>query len=96
VSQTIEEKINQLRRKMLVHSYLYYSLATSIIDDFMFDNWAKELVTLQKEHPHTASQCVYAEDFKNFDATTGYDLPRDYWVEAAARRVLSTHKEIMI
>lgn len=79
---------------MVVHSFLYYSRATSIIDDFTFDKWAKDLVELQKAHPTTASECVYAKEFEDFDATTGFDLPRDSWVESAARRLLQTHREL--
>jgi hypothetical protein len=34
-----------------------------------------ELVKLQEDNPKIASQCVYAEHFKEFDGTSGFDLP---------------------
>lgn len=94
IKSAVLDKINHLRRKMLVHSYLYYALDSSIVDDITFDRWAKELVLLQKEYPSEASQCVYNESFKLFDGTTGFNLERDAWVESAARRLLQTHKEL--
>lgn len=82
------EKINYLRRKITVHSYIYYRLGSSIIDDAKFDGWSKELVVLQSQHPETSKECIYASEFEGFDATTGFDLPRDEWVERVAQRLL--------
>lgn len=73
--QTIAEKIKQRRRQMLVHSYLYYQLGTSIIDDFTFDRWARELVKLQADFPDIAATVEYHKDFIDFDGSSGFDLP---------------------
>lgn len=89
----IKQRINNLRRKMLVHSYLYYRLCTSIINDSVFDKWAKELVKLQSEYPEIVAECIYAKEFEVFDGTTGFDLPRDNWVENTANRLLQ-YKEL--
>lgn len=71
----LEELINRRRRQILVHSFLYYQLNTSVIDDYTFDLWSKELVELQKKYPEIAKRCIYHEEFKDFDGSTGFDLP---------------------
>jgi NAD-dependent DNA ligase len=93
VTQSTKEKINQLRYKMMIHSYIYYRLGDSIIDDSDFDRWGNELVALQEKYPQIASECVYAEAFLGFDATTGFHLPRDEWVERTANRLHEYHKD---
>lgn len=75
VLQTITEKIQQRRYQMLVHSYLYYQLNNSIVSDSDFDRWAKELVELTENHPEEARKTRYHEEFKNFDGSSGFDLP---------------------
>ena len=89
----IKDLINQRRSQMLVHSYLYYGLDESIVDDQTFDKWARELVKLQDDYPDVASKCIYAGNFKEFDGTTGFHLPRDLWVRTKALRLLNYHKK---
>lgn len=60
---------------MLVHSCLYYQLGDNIIDDYTFDVWAKELVELQEKYPEESKQARYYADFKDFDGSSGFDLP---------------------
>jgi hypothetical protein len=72
---TITELINRRRMQMLVHSYLYYQLGESIISDYDFDYWAKELVDLQRDYPEESKQVRYYEEFKDFDGSSGFDLP---------------------
>lgn len=60
---------------MLVHSYLYYQLNETIIDDHTFDRWARELVALQDEYPEISKTVIYYDEFKDFDGSSGYDLP---------------------
>ena len=71
----ILELISRRRRQILVHSFLYYQLNESLIDDYTFDTWSKELVNLQSHYPTEAMKSVYAKDFKDFDSSSGYDLP---------------------
>lgn len=71
------ELINRRRRQILVHSIIYYRHNTSIIDDATWTKWALELVELQKQYPEIAREAPYAEEFKNFDGSTGFDLPLD-------------------
>lgn len=74
-TSTIAAKIQQRRLQLLVHSYLYYNQNTNLISDATWDRWAKELVKLQKDNPDIASKVIYAEAFKNFDGSSGFDLP---------------------
>lgn len=39
--------INRRRRQILVHSFLYYRMNTSIIPDSTYDEWARDLAELQ-------------------------------------------------
>lgn len=71
----VAELINRRRRQLLVHSCLYYEMDTQLIDDHTYDKWSHELAELQRLHPEIAETCVYAEAFKNFDGSSGFDLP---------------------
>ena len=72
VKQTIAERIQQLRLQMVIHSAIYYVLNDNIISDNEWSTRAKELVRLQEEYPEVASQVIYADDFKDFDGSTGF------------------------
>lgn len=73
----IKEWIEQRRRQILVHSCLYYSMDASYIPDETFDRWSRELVELQEKYPDIAKKCVYHKYFKDFDGSSGFDLPYD-------------------
>lgn len=88
--KAIKDLINKRRRQILIHSCIYYRMNDSIIDDNKFDIWSNELVTLQNKYPKIADSCIYAKDFKNFDGTTGFDLPiNDSWVIGVAMQLLN-------
>ena len=88
----IEELINRRRRQILVHSVLYYEMNTNIVSDSQWSTWAKELDELQKKYPNIARQCVYSEDFDNFDPSTGFNLPLDDpWAVRKARYLVDLH-----
>lgn len=92
--EEIKSLITQRRKQMLVHSYIYYGLGTSIVDDATWDRWARELVQLQKQYPEIAKECIHAKEFEDFDATTGYHLPiYQLWIAHAARRLLDYEKK---
>ena len=83
------ELINRRRRQVLVHSCIYYRFNESLITDHTFDAWARELTELQRQWPEVAGGCVYAEAFKDFDGSTGFDLPlHDPWVMSKAAKLL--------
>lgn len=71
----VAAKIQQRRYQILVHSLLYYDLDMSIVSDNKWAQWAKELVELQMAHPQVASKVIFAEAFKDFDGSTGFNLP---------------------
>lgn len=71
----IDEIINRRRRQILVHSCIYYRFNQNIISDHTYDKWSKELSQLQRMHPEAANRCVYSEYFKDFDGSSGFDLP---------------------
>ena len=86
--QTIPEKIQQRRLQVLVHSCIYYEFDTNIIDDHTYNKWAHELADLQQRYPEEASQGLYADAFKDFDGSTGFDLPKDEFIRIRAKKLL--------
>ena len=77
----IAEKIQQRRLQLLVHSCIYYELDKNIVSDKQWDEWARELVVLQKENPYISTQVIWYDAFKDWDASTGAFLPlKDDWV----------------
>ena len=78
---------------MIVHSAIYYVLNDNIITDDEWTTRAKELVRLQNEYPDVASQVVYAEEFKDFDGSTGFNLPKDDKVLAKAQYLLNISRK---
>lgn len=73
----VAKLIARRRRQLIVHSVIYYKLGESIIGDYDWSMWAKELVELQEQYPNIAKTCPYAEAFEGFDGSTGMDLPLD-------------------
>lgn len=67
----IAEKIQQRRYQMLVHSYIYYEMNENIISDSKWSSWATELAELQTTYPSIANTIVYAEDFADWDGSSG-------------------------
>jgi hypothetical protein len=76
----VYELISRRRRQVLVHSIIYYRFNKNIISDAKWSEWATELCELQDQYPDVAQLAPYADDFKDFDPSTGYDLPlHDEW-----------------
>ena len=74
MNEEIRRKIQRRRRQILVHSYIYYELNDSVIDDALWSKWALELEQLQKEYPEESANAKYYNDFKDFDHSTGAGL----------------------
>ena len=86
----IASKIQQRRYQLLVHSLIYYELDTNIVSDDKWASWAKELVELQNAHPDISSKVIFAEAFKSFDGSTGFNLPyNDEQIVNIAYRLLN-------
>lgn len=86
----IAELIQRRRRQILVHSVLYYKMDQSIILDWQWSAWAKELQELQTNYPDIASEVWGAEAFEDFDGSSGFDLPLDNpWAKHKAGYLLT-------
>jgi NAD-dependent DNA ligase len=71
------EYIERLRRKIHVHSVLYYHLDSAYVSDSDFDNWSRELVEQNKLHPELLEQGDKWELFADWTGDTGMHLPAD-------------------
>lgn len=67
--------INRRQRQIMVHSYIYYHADTNLIEDHVYDAWSKELAELIVNHPQEFKESAYYQSFKNYDGSTGMDLP---------------------
>lgn len=83
--QTLSEKIRQRRIQMLVHSYLYYELDDTVIDDHTWQRWADELVQLQSRKQNIG---FYDEAFSDWTGASGAFLPFDQWVIDRAKKIV--------
>jgi hypothetical protein len=73
---TIEERIHHLRRIVLIHSILYYRFDESVISDYQFDSWSRELAALQQNNKDASERVIYyREAYREFDGSSGYFLP---------------------
>ena len=84
----IAEKIQQRRRQMLVHSYIYYELDQNIVSDAKWSAWAKELAELQNRYPNMSKKIPYAEQFADWDGSSGAFLEYDDSIIDTAWRLL--------
>lgn len=84
--QTVAERIRQRRAQMLVHSYIYYHLDTSVVSDDTWQRWANELRDLQAVYGWQIG--YYDEPFQDWDGSTGCHLPQDDQVRDKALKVL--------
>ena len=89
--QSTKERVKQLRALMLIHSYLYYVLDEPIVSDHQWQDWADELVLKQKL---IMAIDFYDYEFCDWDASSGYHLPRDEWVKRKAVYILQLHKKL--
>lgn len=83
------EAIQRHRLQLLIWSRLYYEKDISVVPDCDFDRVGHELVELQAKYPQISKIVAYAEEFEDWDASTGYHLPiRDPWVVRKAEQIL--------
>lgn len=87
----IAEKIQQRRLQMIVHSAIYYVFNDNIVSDSKWSQWGRELKDLQEKYPDIASKVIFAEAFKDWDASTGFNLPiHDDWVTKRAIQLMNS------
>lgn len=87
LNKEIKDLIKRRRRQIMVHSFIYYRLGTSVIDDKTFDRWAYQLRDLQKAYPKESKDVEMYEDFKDWDGTTGFHL-NNYAFQSIAERLI--------
>lgn len=85
----IAELIHRRREQMLVHSYIYYKLNDTIIDDATWSKWATELQQLQNDYPEISKQVADYELFKDWEGSTGAFLKFSTRVKNKAKYLLS-------
>lgn len=89
----IAEKIQQRRLQMIIHSAIYYVFDNNIVSDSKWSQWGRELKDLQEKYPDIASNVRFAEAFKDWDASTGFNLPiHDDWVIKKATQLMNARK----
>ena len=71
--QHVVERVEHLRRMLLVNSCIYYDLADSMMSDHMWQALADELTGLQLLYGHEFG--FYDEAFAGWDGATGCHLP---------------------
>ena len=70
-----QEYIDFLQRGIIVHSYLYYELDSSVISDQEFDKKSKELVILKNTYPDLWKTSEYYYIFGDeYAGATGFHL----------------------
>lgn len=85
--------IQRRRLQILIHSCIYYRLNDNLVSDSTWSNWANELYELQIKYPQIANKICFDADFKNFDPSSGFNLPiTDEWVMNKAEQLLKIHK----
>lgn len=88
----IAEKIQQRRLQMIIHSAIYYVFNDNIVSDSKWSQWGLELKDLQDTYPDISSKVRFAEAFKDWDASTGFNLPiHDDWVTEKAIQLMGTN-----
>lgn len=93
VEYPIAAHIQHRRLQMLVHSRIYYRLGTSVIDDYTWSMWAKDLQDFQTKYPEIAKRVCFYDAFKEWDASTGAFLPLDDpWVVKKSNEIYKLGK----
>lgn len=76
-TEEIAKLIERRRRQILINSVIYYRFGDNLISDEQWTRWAIELEELQRKYPDIADKVWYADAFKDFDHSTGQNLPLD-------------------
>lgn len=91
----VRSRILQLRLMILVHSCIYYTFNQNLVSDYQWAEWGQELTRLQREYPEIARRVDYYKDFRDFDPSTGYNLPyRNPEIMNKARWLLERSKDL--
>jgi len=72
---SVQSKIESLERWLLVHAIIYYEYNNNIVTDTQWDTNAYQLVDMIKQYPKDFKASYYYILYKEFDGSTGFDLP---------------------
>jgi hypothetical protein len=92
MEQTFKEALRQRRQQMVIHSYLYYHMGTSVVSDHQWQAWAEDLVVLQSRGDCNIG--FYDKEFEDWDGATGMHLPQDAWVQNKVQHVLNAYTQV--
>ncbi len=92
----IEALINRRRRQMHVHSVIYYTMNTSIVDDATFDKWAVELVSLHSKYPQYIHKGYMPSLFNTWTGDTGMHLPITDSAYSVAMSLVKRYESVKI
>lgn len=67
-------KIQVLQRWILIHSFLYYEMDHTFVEDHVYDRNAEQLKVMMETNPDKAKRSRYAYAFEGYDASTGFDV----------------------
>ena len=90
------ERLKRLRAQMLVHSYIYYWMGSSIWTDDKWQKKADELESLQKAYKDVGldlSIGFYDDAFSDWTGATGTHLPRDDYIVGTALYIYRLHSK---
>lgn len=72
---TTQDIIDNLQRKIMLHSYIYYELDDCVISDHDYDNLGHQLVRYKEEYPDLWKKSKYYKQFGDeYNGSTGFDL----------------------
>lgn len=91
IAETPNEIIRSLRKKVLLHSHLYWALECPIVTDEFFDDLAGKLEAYQNAFPECCNLTYFDEAFKNFTAFDCFGLPfQSFTASTLAKNYLQT------
>lgn len=97
ISETILQRMVYLRRQLLLHAYIYYTLDENLISDHEWDRRGRELHSLQQEWGWNIN--FYDHIFQKFEGQSGYYFPTNFQgsdehVDRVARRLVDYDKKL--
>jgi hypothetical protein len=87
----VAELIDQLRRWVALHSYIYYDLGQTVASDEGWDRKALQLAHLQHVHGYDAGTW-HNEAFEGFTGDTGYHLPVTDEIRDQAQKLIKDNE----
>lgn len=68
--------MNNLERRIILNSMLYYEHNTNSMSDTQYNAISQQLSEMKESFPDDFNKTMYAYVFRDFDGSTGFDLFR--------------------